>query len=150
MQSVPGQAQAPVVSLTARRQQADDGRSPAVGGVRADSAQHRARTSGRGVPLSRSAADALQVVRDSRHPVFLIVHANGRRRYGYWQPLDPHTGRGGCYVALDTADCDLLRDTGRITLGEPLTDPSRTTYRVRPAETTATPHRTARRWARAA
>ncbi|MFI2645358.1 cell envelope biogenesis protein OmpA [Streptomyces sp. NPDC018610] len=97
-------------------------------------------------PGGRSAAppgaDILRIVCDSRHPVFLTVHADGRRRYGYWQPLDPRTGQGGCYVALATAECDLLREKGRITLGDPLVDANRTTYRVRSARTPAATRRT--------
>lgn len=83
----------------------------------------------------------LRLMADPRTPVFVTVHTGGRRRYGYWQPYDARTGRGGCYVALPTAVCDRLYDTGRITLGEPLVDPTKTTYRVRPARTPASPAR---------
>jgi hypothetical protein len=77
--------------------------------------------------------------------VFLTVHADGRRRYSYWQPFDAATGKGSCYVALPTAECDALHAAGRITLGEPLVDPSKTTYRVRPARTPAVTVRTTQR-----
>ncbi|MGX1274164.1 hypothetical protein [Streptomyces phaeoluteigriseus] len=86
-------------------------------------------------------ADVLRTVSDARTPVFVTVHANGRRRYSYWRPLDSATGRGGCYVALPTAECDELLSSGRITLGDPLTDPTKTTYRVRPVRTPQTPAR---------
>ncbi|MBT3149542.1 hypothetical protein HTV45_01220 [Streptomyces sp. CHD11] len=82
---------------------------------------------------SGAAADALRVIADPRTPTYVTVYANGRRRYSYWRPLDSATGTGGCYAALPTADCDELRATGRITLGEPVVDPNRTTYRVRAA-----------------
>lgn len=83
----------------------------------------------------------LRVMCDSRTPVFLTVHAGGRRRYGYWQPYDSVTNRGGCYVALPTPVCDELHSQGRITLGDPLVDSGKTTYRVWPARTPATPVR---------
>lgn len=86
-------------------------------------------------PARRSAADVLRVVSDPRTPVFVTEHANGRRVYGYWRPLDAAGGRGGCYVALPAAECDELYAAGRITLGEPVTDPAKTTYRVLPART---------------
>ncbi|MEU0674730.1 hypothetical protein ABZ330_17890 [Streptomyces sp. NPDC006172] len=97
-----------------------------------------------GAPLSPAAADVLRIVNDSGTPVFVTVHADGRRRYSYWQPLDARTGRGGCYTALPTAECDQLHSAGRIALGEPLTDPTRTIYRVRPTRTPAPPARAAR------
>nr|WP_240982356.1 hypothetical protein [Streptomyces sp. S3(2020)] len=81
------------------------------------------------------AADVLRIVSDSRTPVFVTVHAGGRIRYGYWRPVDSTTGKGGCYVALPTGVCEELRSGGRIAWGEPLTDPSKTTRRVRPART---------------
>ncbi|KUM84939.1 hypothetical protein AQI94_30930 [Streptomyces pseudovenezuelae] len=90
-------------------------------------------------PLDSPAVDALRVMSDPRTPVFLTVHADGRRRYSYWQPFDPHTGRGSCYVALPTAACDALHHAARISLGEPVVDPARTTYRVRPVRTQAAP-----------
>ncbi|MEV0174519.1 hypothetical protein AB0I00_25775 [Streptomyces sp. NPDC050803] len=86
-------------------------------------------------PLSESAADVLRVVSDSRTPVFVTAHEGGRVRYSYWRPVDSATGRGGCYVALPTDVCEELRCAGRIALGEPVTDPSKTTYRVRPTRT---------------
>ncbi|WP_037859587.1 hypothetical protein VM636_00395 [Streptomyces sp. SCSIO 75703] len=102
-------------------------------------------------PLGPVATAVLQIVADRRTPVFATVHTSGRRRYGYWRPLDSATGRGGCYVALPTAECDALYATGRIELGEPVTDPSRTTYRVRATEIpTAASARAAQRWAHAA
>ncbi|SED65785.1 hypothetical protein [Streptomyces melanosporofaciens] len=90
-----------------------------------------------------AAADAgvLRVISDSRTPVFLTVHARGRRRYGYWQPYDHIADRGGCYVALPTPVCDRLYSQGRITLGDPLVDPGKTTYRVRPANDPVAPVR---------
>ncbi|MFQ6147313.1 cell envelope biogenesis protein OmpA [Streptomyces seoulensis] len=158
MQPVPGQAQAHVVSLTARRQQAGTVRTPAESGAAVRPVPGRTgpapRYGRRAAPPGPAGADILRVIGDSRHPVFLTVHADGRRRYGYWQPLDPHTGRGGCYVALATAECDALYEAGRIVLGDPLDDATRTTYRVRAAHTPAapqrTPRRTAQRWERAA
>ncbi|MFC7989785.1 hypothetical protein ACFUV2_10835 [Streptomyces pilosus] len=82
---------------------------------------------------SGAAADALRIIADPRTPTYVTVYANGRRRYSYWRPLDSATGAGGCYAALPTAECDELQAAGRITLGEPVVDPNRTTYRVRPA-----------------
>ncbi|MEV8069017.1 cell envelope biogenesis protein OmpA [Streptomyces sp. NPDC085995] len=159
MQPVPGQAQAHVVSLTARRQQTGTVRTPAEAGAPAGPAPARpggpAPRRGRSAaPPGPAGADVLRIVGDSRHPVFLTVHADGRRRYGYWQPLDAGTGKGGCYVALATDACDALYEAGRIALGEPLVDATRTTYRVRaaqaPAASRSTPRRTAQRWERAA
>ncbi|MFI5822381.1 hypothetical protein ACIA8I_25275 [Streptomyces rishiriensis] len=89
------------------------------------------------VSAGRAGSDVLRVVSDPRTPVFVTEHANGRRVYGYWRPLDAEGGRGGCYVALPAAECDELYAAGRITLGEPVTDPSKTTYRVLPARTPA-------------
>ncbi|MER6416911.1 hypothetical protein ABT273_38775 [Streptomyces humidus] len=85
----------------------------------------------------RGGTDVLRIVSDPRTPVFVTEHANGRRVYGYWRPLDAEGGRGGCYVALPAAECDELYSAGRITLGEPVTDPAKTTYRVLPARTRA-------------
>lgn len=82
---------------------------------------------------SGAAAEALRIIADPRTPTYVTVYANGRRRYSYWRPLDSTTGTGGCYAALPTADCDELHASGRITLGEPVVDPNRTTYRVRTA-----------------
>lgn len=87
--------------------------------------------------LRAPASDVLRIVSDSRTPVFFTVHAGGRIRYGYWRPVDSDTGRGGCYVALPTDVCEELRSGGRIALGEPVTDPSKTTYRVSTARTAA-------------
>jgi hypothetical protein len=95
---------------------------------------YRSRSS---TPVGATAVDVLRVMSDPRTPVFLTVHADGRRRYSYWQPFDPATGRGSCYVALPTADCDALHFAARISLGEPVVDPTRTTYRVRPVRTPA-------------
>jgi hypothetical protein len=100
--------------------------------------------------VSPAAVDVLRVISDPGTPVFLTVHADGRRRYSYWQPFDPATGRGSCYAALPTADCDALHSAGRITLGEPVVDPARTTYRVRPVRTPVVPVRSAPRRARVA
>ncbi|MDL5205714.1 hypothetical protein [Streptomyces sp. ALI-76-A] len=108
---------------------------------------HRSRSA---APLSPAGKDVLRIVSDPRTPVFLTVHADGRRRYSYWQPFDPTAGRGSCYVALATAACDALHSAGRITLGDPVVDPTRTTYRVRSVRTPAAPVRTAHRRARAA
>jgi hypothetical protein len=93
-------------------------------------------------PPSRAGADILRIVSDPRTPVFVTEHANGRRTYGYWRPLDARSGRGGCYVALSRAECDALHAAGRITLGEPVADPAKTTYRVRPARTAPAAART--------
>ncbi|MFJ6835783.1 hypothetical protein [Streptomyces sp. NPDC091209] len=84
-------------------------------------------------PLSAEGAEVLRVITQRRFPVRLTVHANGRRRYGYWLPLDSATGRGGCYVALPTGECDALHAAGRIVLGDPLVDPAKTTYTVQAA-----------------
>ncbi|MEW2162838.1 hypothetical protein AB0912_07530 [Streptomyces sp. NPDC007084] len=84
-------------------------------------------------PLSAGGAEVLRLITQRRFAVRLTVHANGRRRYGYWMPLDPATGRGGCYVALPTGECDALHAAGRIELGDPLVDPAKTTYQVRAA-----------------
>ncbi|GAA3506398.1 hypothetical protein GCM10019016_135130 [Streptomyces prasinosporus] len=84
-------------------------------------------------PLGADRVDVLRIVSDPRTPTYVTVYANGRRRYSYWRPLDSATGMGGCYAALPTAECDELHAAGRITLGEPVVDPNRTTYRVRPA-----------------
>ncbi|MEU3948766.1 hypothetical protein [Streptomyces sp. NPDC029526] len=78
-------------------------------------------------------SDVLRIVSDPRTPTYVSVHANGRRRYSYWRPIDSTTGLGGCYVALPTEECDALHAAGRITLGDPVVDPHRTTYRVRAA-----------------
>ncbi|MGW7281347.1 hypothetical protein ACWGIV_24195 [Streptomyces sp. NPDC054844] len=108
-----------------------------------------ARTTGRRgprpcTPLGPAGADILRIVADARTPVFVTVREGGGRRYSYWRPLDSATGRGGCYVALPTDECDKLHAAGRITLGEPLTDPARTTYRVTAARTPAGPVRAVR------
>ncbi|WP_405623218.1 hypothetical protein [Streptomyces sp. NBC_00076] len=101
-------------------------------------------TSGRSrTPVSSTGGDVLRVISDPCTPVFLTVHADGRRRYSYWQPFDPDTGRGSCYAALPTKECDALHSTGRITFGEAVVDPTRTTHRVRPARTPAVPARPA-------
>ncbi|GGL93934.1 hypothetical protein GCM10010129_42320 [Streptomyces fumigatiscleroticus] len=94
------------------------------------------------VPFGAAGVDVLRIVSDPRTPVFVTVQASGRRRYGYWRPYDPRTNRPGCHVALPTSTCDRLYAAGRITLGEPLVDPGKTTYRVRLARTPATPTRT--------
>ncbi|MEU7381862.1 MULTISPECIES: hypothetical protein [unclassified Streptomyces] len=103
-----------------------------------------------GAPLSPSGAELLRIISDPSMLVFLTVHAGGRRRYSYWQPFEPRTGRGSCYVALPTDLCDMLHSSGRITLGEPLVDSTRTTYRVGPAETPVAPRRSLRTGALAA
>ncbi|NEC31041.1 hypothetical protein G3I20_31705, partial [Streptomyces sp. SID8111] len=54
------------------------------------------------------AQDVLRIVSDPRTPTYVSVHANGRRRYSYWRPIDSTTGLGGCYVALPTDECDAL------------------------------------------
>ncbi|MET9306956.1 hypothetical protein ABZX78_10775 [Streptomyces cellulosae] len=103
--------------------------------------RRRARAASAPSPAARAAApaspattaDVLRVIADPRTPTYVTVFANGRRRYSYWRPIDPATGAGGCYAALPTAECDELQASGRITLGEPVVDPNRTTYRVRTA-----------------
>ncbi|MFI0822725.1 hypothetical protein ACH4TX_45100 [Streptomyces sp. NPDC021098] len=92
-------------------------------------------------PSTTAASGVLRVVYDSRTPVFLTVHASGRRRYGYWQPYDSASSRGGCYIALPTPECDRLYSEGRTTLGDPLVDPAKTTYRVWPAPSPVAPVR---------
>ncbi|KOT37268.1 hypothetical protein ADK41_20620 [Streptomyces caelestis] len=84
-------------------------------------------------PADTTRTDVLRIISDPRTPTYVTEYANGRRRYSYWRPLDSATGTGGCYAALPTAECDALHEAGRITLGEPVVDPNRTTYRVRPA-----------------
>ncbi|MCP8707792.1 hypothetical protein [Streptomyces sp. AC04842] len=103
--------------------------------------RRRARAASAPSPAARAAApaspattaDVLRIIADPRTPTYVTVFANGRRRYSYWRPIDPATGAGGCYAALPTAECDELQASGRITLGEPVVDPNRTTYRVRTA-----------------
>ncbi|WP_328558390.1 hypothetical protein [Streptomyces sp. NBC_00358] len=90
-------------------------------------------------PLGAEGAEVLRLITQRRFPVRLTVHASGRRRYGYWLPLDPATGRGGCYVALSTGECDALHAAGRIVLGDPLVDPAKTTYPVQAAARAAAP-----------
>ncbi|MGC0373063.1 hypothetical protein [Streptomyces sp. SAI-229] len=84
-------------------------------------------------PAGTPRTDVLRIISDPRTPTYVTEYANGRRRYSYWRPLDSATGTGGCYAALPTAECDALHAAGRITLGEPVVDPNRTTYRVRTA-----------------
>ncbi|MET7910102.1 hypothetical protein ACFYS7_17095 [Streptomyces avermitilis] len=84
-------------------------------------------------PLSARGAEVLRQISQQGVPVFLTVHANGRRRYSYWQPATSQTQRGGCQVALPTDECDALHAAGRIVLGDPVVDPSKTTYPVRAA-----------------
>lgn len=84
-------------------------------------------------PAGTTPTDVLRIISDPRTPTYVTEYANGRRRYSYWRPLDSATGTGGCYAALPTAECDALHAAGRITLGEPVVDPNRTTYRVRTA-----------------
>ncbi|MCZ1003733.1 MULTISPECIES: hypothetical protein [Streptomyces] len=83
-------------------------------------------------PLGPGGAEVLRLITVQRVPVCLTVHASGRRRYGYWQPFSSGSGRGGCYVALPTDECDALHAAGRIELGDPVVDPAKTTYPVRP------------------
>ncbi|MFD8217199.1 hypothetical protein ACFV2U_26560 [Streptomyces sp. NPDC059697] len=83
-------------------------------------------------PLGPGGAEVLRLITVQRVPVCLTVHANGRRRYGYWRPLSSDSGRGGCHVALPTDECDALHAAGRIELGDPVVDPAKTTYPVRP------------------
>ncbi|MEU9469185.1 hypothetical protein AB0D78_21505 [Streptomyces avermitilis] len=96
--------------------------------------------SARGV--SARGTEVLRQISQQGVPVFLTVHANGRRRYSYWQPATSQTQRGGCQVALPTDECDALHTAGRIVLGDPVVDPSKTTYPVRAAvrNASATPH----------
>ncbi|MFD7705958.1 hypothetical protein ACFV6E_04400 [Streptomyces sp. NPDC059785] len=94
--------------------------------------------------LALDAADdaaVFRIIADARTPVFVTIHASGRRRYGYWQPFDSRSHKGGCYVALPTAVCDRLHRAGRIILGDPMVDPAKTTYRVWPASRPAAPTR---------
>ncbi|MGN9815495.1 hypothetical protein ACTMUQ_09125 [Streptomyces sp. SD11] len=84
-------------------------------------------------PLGAGGSEVLRLITVQRVPVCLTVHANGRRRYGYWQPAKAGSGYGGCYVALPTEECDALHAAGRLVLGDPVIDPSKTTYPVRPA-----------------
>ncbi|GAA2253385.1 hypothetical protein GCM10010145_21410 [Streptomyces ruber] len=93
------------------------------------------------IPFEAADADVLRIICDSRTPVFVTVHAGGRRRYGYWQAFDARTNRGGCYVALPTEICDRLHSAGHIALGDALEDPGKTTYRVTPGDVPAPPAR---------
>ncbi|WP_282086841.1 hypothetical protein [Streptomyces tendae] len=97
------------------------------------------RATGRRARPGAVEAEVLRIVTDARTPVFVTVRPDGRRRYSYWRPLDSATGRGGCYVALPTAECDTLHSAGRISLGEPLADPHRVIHRVSAARTPAPP-----------
>ncbi|MFF3200784.1 cell envelope biogenesis protein OmpA [Streptomyces sp. NPDC002962] len=117
----------PVPGPAPRPARADD-----AGAVRDGRSAHPPRP---GVSPGRAGADVLRIVSDPRTPVFVTEHASGRRVYGYWRPLDADSGRGGCYVALSATECDELYAAGRITVGEPVTDPTKTTYRVRAART---------------
>ncbi|CCK25079.1 hypothetical protein BN159_0700 [Streptomyces davaonensis JCM 4913] len=81
-------------------------------------------------PLAAPAADVLRIVSDPRTPVFVTAMAGGRLRYGYWRAAGSGGGVGGCHVALPTDVCEELRSAGRITLGAPVSDPGKTTYRV--------------------
>ncbi|WP_314223955.1 hypothetical protein [Streptomyces zaehneri] len=119
----------PVPGPAPRPARTDDG-----GAVRDGRSVHPPRP---GVSPGRAGADVLRIVSDPRTPVFVTEHASGRRVYGYWRPLDADSGRGGCYVALSATECDELYAAGRITVGEPVTDPTKTTYRVRAARTQA-------------
>jgi hypothetical protein len=76
--------------------------------------------------LSSRAAEVLRLIMNQQVPVFLTVHANGRRRWGCWQS-------GGRPMALPTDECDALYTAGRIMLGDPVVDRAKTTYRVRAA-----------------
>ncbi|MFE7071834.1 cell envelope biogenesis protein OmpA [Streptomyces sp. NPDC057620] len=84
-------------------------------------------------PLGAGGSEVLRLITVQRVPVCLTVHANGRRRYGYWQSAAAGSGFGGSYVALPTDECDALHEAGRLVLGDPVIDPSKTTYPVRPA-----------------
>ncbi|WP_146238307.1 hypothetical protein [Streptomyces sp. Act143] len=83
-----------------------------------------------GAPPGTRSSDVLRIIRDSDTPVFLTVRANRPPRYGYWLPAGRGARGGGCWVALPTAVCEELREAGRIVLGEPVVDPTKTTYRV--------------------
>ncbi|MBB4795735.1 MULTISPECIES: hypothetical protein [Streptomyces] len=76
--------------------------------------------------LSSGAAEVLRLITDPRVPVFLMVHANGRRRWGCLRPRGRH-------MALPTDECDALYAAGHLVLGDPVVDRSKTTYRVRAA-----------------
>ncbi|MDQ0947378.1 hypothetical protein QFZ24_001301 [Streptomyces phaeochromogenes] len=89
--------------------------------------------------LGPGGAEVLRLITVQRVPVWLTVHANGRRRYGYWQAIGSGVGLGGCHAALPTDECDALQAAGLIVLGEPVVDPAKTTYPVRPAEPGAPP-----------
>ncbi|CAL9351651.1 hypothetical protein [Streptomyces sp. NPDC090994] len=99
---------------------------------------------------SPDAAQVLRVISDPRTPVFVTAHPGGRRRYGYWRPMEPGLPTGGCYVALPTAVCEELRSAGRIALDDPIVDPAKTTCRVRPVPAHTASARARRQWARAA
>jgi hypothetical protein len=76
--------------------------------------------------LSSRAAEVLRLIMNQPMPVFLTVHGNGRRRWGYWQS-------DGRPMALPTDECDTLYAAGRLMFGEPVVDPAKTTYPVRAA-----------------
>ncbi|MEU5122651.1 hypothetical protein [Streptomyces asoensis] len=128
-----------------RRRPGSPDDAPAAAPVRPAPSPRPARSSSRpaGSPDGRAGTDVLRIVSDPRTPVFVTEYASGRRVYSYWRPLDASSGRGGCYAALPTARCDELYAAGRITLGEPVTDPTKTTYRVRSARPQAAGARSA-------
>ncbi|GGU14790.1 hypothetical protein [Streptomyces daghestanicus] len=99
---------------------------------------------------SPGTTEVLRVMSDPRTPVFATEYMGGRRRYGYWRPMEAGGPQGGCYVALPTAVCEELHAAGRITLGDPIVDPAKTTYRVAPVPPRSAAARARRHWARAA
>ncbi|KPI22623.1 hypothetical protein OK074_7161 [Actinobacteria bacterium OK074] len=82
-------------------------------------------------PLSAGGAEVLRLITRQRTPVVLTVYANGRLRYSYWQYAQAGGPVVNCQVALDTKECEALREAGRIELGEPVVDRTKTTYPVR-------------------
>jgi hypothetical protein len=82
-------------------------------------------------PLSAGGAEVLRLITRQRAPVVLTVYANGRFRYSYWQYAQAGGPVVNCQVALPTDECEALREAGRIELGEPVVDRTKTTYPVR-------------------
>ncbi|MFF6999675.1 hypothetical protein ACFY93_32725 [Streptomyces sp. NPDC008313] len=90
-------------------------------------------------PAGPDSAEVLRLITEQRFPVFLTVHANGRRRYSYWQAGASQARPGGCFVALPTDECDALHAAGRIALGDPVEDRAKTTYPIRATVRSTTP-----------
>ncbi|GAA4967672.1 hypothetical protein GCM10023238_39430 [Streptomyces heliomycini] len=112
-------------------------------------AAHPAAPSRPRTPADTTRTDVLRIISDPRTPTYVTEYANGRRRYSYWRPLDTRPPARGA-VTPPCPPPSATRCTRRaITLGEPVVDPNRTTYRVRPASASAPPPAPVRRTPRA-